>query len=501
VFIKLNYATQHYAGKIYNHILKSAVMDKTNFNEWYNDVIEKAELSDKRYPVKGMNVWRPYGWKAMRRIDDLIRIEMERTDHGEVNFPLLIPKSEFSKEGDHIKGFDAEVYWVTKCGLNELESPLLLRPTSETAMYPMFSLWVRSHSDLPLKIYQLVNVFRYETKMTKSFIRVREIHFFEAHTAHVDLEDAERQIKEDLEILERFAKKLCIPYLVLRRPDWDKFAGAYYTLGIDALMPDGKTMQLGSIHQYRTNFSEPYDIKYEDEKGEHQFVYQTTYGMAERLLGAIIGIHGDDKGIIFPSDIAPYQIVIVPILLKGKKKDVEAESVKLKKELREWGFRAHLDDRDIRPGAKYYDWELKGVPIRIELGPRDIAEGKVVLVQRDTGEKSFVPRDQLKRYVGTALEDIAENLLMNAEKRLNAGITEIDGIDEGVGKTNILKMYWCGEEDCATEVEVFLELTILGTPPDGKVVDGEEVAGEGTIGHCVYCGKPTETVIYASKTY
>ena len=485
-------------------------MDRTNFSEWYNEVIEKADLSDKRYPIKGMNVWRPYGWKAMRMIDDLIRTELEGTDHGEVNFPLLIPQTEFAKEGDHIKGFDAEVYWVTKGGLNELDVPLLLRPTSETAMYPMFNLWIRSHTDLPLKIFQLVNVFRYETKMTKTFIRVREIHFFEAHTAHADLEDAERQIKENLGILERFARKLCVPYLVLKRPEWDKFAGAFYTLGIDCLMPDGKTMQLGSIHQYKTNFSVPYEITYENEKGEHEHVHQTTYGMSERLLGAILGVNGDDRGIVFPPAIAPIQIVIVPILIKNKKEDVMKESLALIEELKSKGYRVHLDDRDMRPGAKYYDWEMKGVPLRLELGPRDIADKKVVAVRRDTGEKSFIQREDLMEYIANSMKGMETDLWKAAEERLHAGITEIGYIQEGVDVENILKMHWCGEEDCAREVETYLELTILGTPPDDNAEKDGDVAveggteGEGSqkqMAPCVNCGKPTGTVIYASKVY
>lgn len=479
-------------------------MDRTNFSEWYNDVIEKAELSDKRYPIKGMNVWKPYGWKAMRQIDDLIRDEMEETDHGEVHFPLLIPQTEFAKEGDHIKGFDAEVYWVTKGGLNELDVPLLLRPTSETAMYPMFNLWIRSHTDLPLKIFQIVNVFRYETKMTKSFIRVREIHFFESHTAHVDLEDAEKQIQLNLEILDRFARRLCIPYLVLQRPEWDKFAGAFYTLGIDCLMPDGKTMQLGSIHQYRTNFSEPYEIQYEDENGEHQYVHQTTYGMSERLLGAIIGVHGDDKGIVLPPAIAPFQAVVVPILVKGKKDMVIEESGHLISELKGMGFRVHLDARDMRPGAKYYDWELKGVPLRIELGPRDIADEKVVVVRRDTGEKAFVPRIELKDHIDASLSEMETNLWKVAEEKLQASIEAIDSIDDGKEKTGILKMHWCGEERCAQDVETILELTILGHPPEGSKSRAEgsvQNAEEPAKGPCVSCGAPTPTAIFASKTY
>ena len=233
-------------------------MEKTaeNYNEWYLDIVEKAGLSDKRYPIKGMNVWTPYGWKIMRNIDTYIREEFDK-DHDEVSFPLLIPETEFKKEKDHIKGFDSEVYWVTHAGLDELDVRLVVRPTSETAMYPMFSLWVRSHQDLPLRIYQIVNTFRYETKQTRPFIRVREIHFFESHTCHDTEEDAQDQIEADIEILKSFMKKLCLPYYLLKRTDWDKFPGAHYTVGIDTVVPNLRTLQLGSIHHYRTNFSVP----------------------------------------------------------------------------------------------------------------------------------------------------------------------------------------------------------------------------------------------------
>jgi prolyl-tRNA synthetase len=301
----------------------------TNFNEWYNDIVDKAGLSDKRYPIKGMNVWTPYGWKIMRHVDTYIRKELDATGHDEVCFPLLIPETEFKKEKEHIKGFDSEVYWVTHAGLNELDVRLVVRPTSETAMYPMFSLWVRSHTDLPLKIYQIVNTFRYETKQTRSFIRVREIHFFESHTCHVSEEDAQKQIEEDTEILAKISKKLCLPYFLHTRTEWDKFPGAYYTVGIDTVMPNGKSLQIGSIHHYRTNFSVPYEITYEDENSEHKHVHQTTYGMSERLLGAIIGMHSDDKGLIMPPDIAPFQAVIIPIFSKGNNDLVDRKSTRL----------------------------------------------------------------------------------------------------------------------------------------------------------------------------
>jgi len=252
---------------------------KQDFSEWYNEIVEDAKLIDKRYAIKGMNVWLPYGWKLMKNIDKYLINIFEKYNHDEVNFPVLIPEDVFAKETEHIKGFSNEVFWVTHGGENSLDVKLLLRPTSETAMYPMFSLWVRSHTDLPLKIFQIVNVFRYETKQTRAFIRMREIHFFESHTCHVDFEDAERQIAEDLGIMKRLAKKLCLPYVLCKRPDWDKFAGAFYTIGIDSLMPTGRTLQMGSIHQYKENFSRPYNIKYEDENGQHQYAHQTTYGM------------------------------------------------------------------------------------------------------------------------------------------------------------------------------------------------------------------------------
>ena len=293
-----------------------------DFNEWYNEIVELADLCDKRYPIKGMNIWRPYGWTLIQNVDHLIRQEMIKTHHQEVNFPLLIPETFFKKEEEHIKGFGNEVYWITHAGNNKLEERWLLRPTSETAMYPIFSLWIRSHTDLPLKTFQIVNTFRYETKQTRAFIRVREIHFFEAHTCHTTFEDAEKQINEDKEIAEQLLKKLSLPYLLSKRPNWDKFAGAYYTISIDVLMPSLRTLQIGSIHQYRDNFAKPYEITYETEKGNHAFCHQTTYGMSERLLGAIVGIHGDNKGLALPPDIAPIQVIIIPIIFKGKEQSV-----------------------------------------------------------------------------------------------------------------------------------------------------------------------------------
>ena len=480
---------------------KKIKLDKSDFSTWYNDVVELADLSDKRYPIKGMNVWTPYGWKIMQFIDSMIRVECDSTGHEEVHFPLLIPKTEFQKEADHIKGFDAEVYWVTHGGLNELDVPMLLRPTSETAMYPMFSLWVRSHNDLPLKTYQIVNTFRYETKMTRSFIRVREIHFFEAHTCHEDFEDAERQIREDCQIMDRLARKLCIPYILTKRPDWDKFAGADYTIGVDTLMPSMKTLQLGSIHQYRENFSSAYDITYEGADGEHHNVHQTTYGMSERLVGAIVGVHGDDKGIILPPGISPFQFVIIPILAKNKSEMVLEEANKLKNELLDLGYRVKVDERDQRPGSKHYDWEIKGVPVRIEIGPRDIEKGTLVFKRRDIASKEFIEREDLSVKCEEVLGDVEKELLRRAGEILDNGIKDVDSLRDGAKVLEdwdgIIRTHWCGEMECAEEMEKEMEKTFLGFPlADIKTGELEKEKG-----NCMICGRPTETVVYLSKSY
>lgn len=460
-----------------------------DFNEWYLEIVEKANLSDKRYPVKGMNVWTPYGWKIMRQIDTYIRQELDATDHDEVCFPLLIPETEFKKEKDHIKGFDSEVYWVTHAGLNELDVRLVVRPTSETAMYPMFSLWVRSHQDLPLKVYQIVNTFRYETKQTRAFIRVREIHFFESHTCHESEEDAQRQIDEDIQILAKIAEKLCLPYSLLVRTDWDKFPGAHYTVGIDTVMPNGRTLQIGSIHHYRTNFSVPYNITYEDDNGEHQYVHQTTYGMSERLLGAVIGVHADDSGLVMPPDIATFQTVIIPIFSKNNAEIVSAEAEKLAADLSAAGIRVKLDDRDARPGSKYYDWEIKGVPLRLELGGRDIENGVVTYARRDNGEKGTISREDVGGGVKLLLNMIAHSMYDKAKEVQQSHIQEIDSM-ENIPQDKILKFGWCGCPECGHKFEDTTEFKILGHP----------YVPEKYSGKCIICGKPADRPVYAAHT-
>ena len=470
---------------------ETKVKKEEDFNEWYNEIVELAELCDKRYPIKGMNIWRPHGWKIMQNIDSLIREEMNRTNHQEVCFPLLIPESLFQKEAEHIKGFGGEVYWVTHAGENKLEERWLLRPTSETAMYSIFSLWIRSHSDLPLKTFQIVNTFRYETKQTRAFIRVREIHFFEAHTCHRDFEDAERQIEEDKEIAARFFKKLCLPFIFNKRPDWDKFAGAYYTISMDVLMPSGRTLQLGSIHQYRDNFARPYEITYEDENGEHKYCHQTTYGMSERVLGAIVGIHGDNRGIVLPPVIAPIQVVIIPIIFKGKEREILEMCNRIYNLLHDSDILVHIDDREDTPGRKYYEWELKGVPVRIEVGPKEIEEKTAVLARRDTGERKKISQENIVEEVRKLFEEISDNLTKMAENLLRKGTVRVSNLDEAKNKKGIIEIPWCRKEDCAMEMETILDMKTLGEPIDEEPYEGV----------CPVCGEKAKTWVRLAKTY
>lgn len=480
---------------------KEGVYDKRkseDISEWYVQVIEAAELVDRRYPIKGAHVWLPYGWKIVRNLDEIIRREIEATGHEEVQFPTLVPEGYFKREAEHIRGFEGQVFWITHAGYNRLEERYLLRPTSESAMYPLFSLWIRTHRDLPLRIYQIVNVFRYETKQTRAFIRMREFHFFEAHTAHATYEDAEEQIKSHLEVVERVIRdSLRLYYLVDIRPEWDKFAGAYYSIGVDAIMPDGRVLQIATVHQYKDNFSRAYNITYKDEKGEEHYVHQTTFGMSERLVGAIVMAHGDDHGLIIPPAVAPIQAVIVPITFKGQEEEVLKESKKALEDLIATGIRAHLDDRmDETPGSKFYYWELKGVPVRVEIGPRDVENKQVVLVLRTNRERRTVPRDHLIEEVKKALKDIEDQLLKRHEDESKRLMFDVDSIEEARkileerGRAVIITG-WCGSEECAEEMMQALDLKILG----------RDYYGRRKHERCPVCGKESLGDIYLAKTY
>lgn len=461
---------------------------KSDFSEWYNEIIEISGLSDKRYPIKGMNVWMPYGLKAMQNIDRAIRRSVDSRDFQEVSFPVLITRDQLAVEFDHIKGFENEVFWVTRGGNEPLEVDMALRPTSESAMYGMFSLWVRSHADLPLRVYQIVNVYRYETKHTRSFIRIREIHFFEAHTAHDTYESSERQMQEYREIWREISTDLCLPYQIHQRPEWDKFPGAKYTLAFDTILPGGRSLQIGTIHQYGTNFAETYDIKYLQDDGEHEFANQTTFGLSERLLAAVIGIHGDDKGLIFPPAVAPIQVVVVPI--PSKKSDTVSYAREIYESLSRSGFRTKLDDREnYTPGFKYNDWEMKGVPVRIEVGERELKGNSVVMVSRTDRRKSVVPKDDLTTKLDELNSEIMKYLTENARTYFETHIKRVQSFDDLNNSDGFVITGWCGAKECSEKIEEKFELGLLGTSPDNN-----------RDSNCIVCGESGKEATF-SRSY
>ncbi|MCQ6962862.1 proline--tRNA ligase [Methanolobus chelungpuianus] len=471
---------------------EAALPKKENFSEWYNDLLQKGEIMDVRYPVKGLYVWYPFGFNIRRNTYNIMR-ELLDKDHQETLFPLLIPENEFMKEAEHIKGFEDEVYWVTHGGTSPLDVKLALRPTSETAIYPMYKLWVRSHADLPLKLYQIVNTFRYETKHTRPLIRLREITSFkEAHTVHATWDEAAAQVDEAIRIYTEFYRRLAIPVLPSRRPDWDKFPGADYTIATDALMPDGKTLQVGTAHHLGANFAKTFDITYEDVNGEQVYAHQTCYGVSERSVAALISIHGDDKGLVIPPEIAPVQVVIIPIIFKESSDVLQAcESVKNKLEAA--GIRVKVDASEDRPGAKYYKWEMKGVPVRLELGPRDLKNNAAMLVRRDTGEKRQVSLENISDEVLSLFGAVQTSLYEKAKQEVEERIFDCSTHDEIRQKITqgIAKVFWCGKKECGLKLEDEIGAGILGIPTGQEPCKGK----------CITCGTDADMQVYVARTY
>ena len=479
------------------------VPKSVDFMEWYNEVVELAELTDKRYPIKGMNIWRPEGQAIMSRIDAFTRAEMDRTHHHEVNFPLMIPEKLFLKEADQIKGFGGEVFWVDRAGNNPLPDGerWVVRPTSECAMYEIFPLWIRSHSDLPLQTYQICNVFRYETKQTRAFMRVREIHFFEDHSVFATEEEARAHVDLDLEIVGRVFDNLALPTIRTRRPEWDKFPGAVESNAADIIMPSGRVLQCATVHYYGTNFAEAYDMTYEADQGEQKHCHQTTYGMSERLVGALVGCHGDDNGLILPPSIAPTQVVIVPIWKADTVDAVTAYCKNVQETLRAAGIRVRFDDRDRSPGDKYYHWELRGVPLRLEVGPKDMEKQTVFAARRDIpgrDGKSPVALADLVDGVQALLAQIQDSLRTKQDAFCASRIRRVKTMDEARSiqaddELDVVFEMPIADDAAAQVVEKELDIKTLGVPVDADA----DATGE----TCAVSGKPATSWIRFANTY
>lgn len=472
-----------------------------NFSEWYSELIQKAELADVRYNVKGFICYMPWAVITIKEMYNKYEKALERKGHLPLVMPSLIPESNFLLEADHVEGFAPEVFWVTETGDGQkLPEKLALRPTSETALYKMYSYWVRSYNDLPFKRYQSCQVWRAEaTKATRPFLRAREFHWIEAHNVFGTMDDAKAQVIEDMEITyDMLENEFAIPIIFFQRPEWDKFPGAIHTYAADALMDSGKVLQLPSTHLLGENFSKPFNVKFMDKDGEEKYGFITCYGPAiSRIYGAMISILGDDKGLILPFDLAPKQIVIVPILFKGKEQPVLDKCEELKKQL-ESDYLVQFDNRDISPGEKFNQWELKGVPVRIEVGPRDVEKDQVVVVKRFNKEKQFVPLSELSAVLMKIKETYTLDLKNNQQSKFKDFIVDCDAVDEvkkAVDNKNMARIGICSigldAVDCAERIE----------KESDAFIRGKKVGEENTKKTCIVCGKPAKETVYVAKSY
>ena len=469
-----------------------------HFGKWFRQVLSDAGIIDQRYPIKGMTVWLPYGFKIRGKMLQLLRELHDSTGHQEMLFPLLIPETSLAKEAEHIKSFEGEVFWVTQGGSTPLEVKLALRPTSEAAIGPMLKLWIRSHADLPIRLYQIVNTFRYETKATRPLIRVREIdNFKEAHTAHATENEAEAQVKEGIRIYKKFFDTLAIPYKITKRPDWDKFPGAEYTISFEQIMPDGRTLQIGTVHNLGQNFAKAFDVTYETEKGKRQYVWQTCYGISGRPIAGVLAMHGDDNGAVLPPTIAPVQVVIVPIPFKKMEKEINEACQEVASRLKKANISVEVDLReDLTPGSKYYYWELRGVPIRVEIGPRDLKQGVATVVRRDTLEKQTFKTETITEDIAKLMNTMTDDLREKALQWMNAHVYRVNQLEEAKRllrkKAGIVEILWCGNAECGHKLEEEVNARVLGTP-----IDLEETVA----GNCVVCGKKAKEIMRTAVAY
>lgn len=462
---------------------------ESDFPQWYSDVVLKTKLVDYG-PVKGTMVIRPYGYAIWENIQKELDKRFKETGHENAYFPLLIPMSFMTKEAEHVEGFAPEVAVVTHAGGEKLAEPLCIRPTSETIIGTMYGKWIQSYRDLPVLMNQWANVMRWE-KTTRPFLRTSEFLWQEGHTVHATEEEAMEETMKMLSVYEEFAKTcLSMPVLTGRKTEKEKFAGAVATFGMEAMMHDGKSLQAGTSHYLGQNFSKAFEIKFLDKDGVQKYAYTTSWGVSTRLIGALIMTHGDQRGLVMPPVVAPVQAVIVPIA--AKKGGVLEACTALKERLQKAGVRVVLDDTDNSPGWKFNEWEMKGVPVRIELGPRDIEAGKMTVCRRDTLEKGELPLENAEEGIKTLLSEIAENMYNAAKKRMEQRIVDAETLDElldGVNRGNFVRAGWCGCRECEDKVKEFAQAT------------ARVYAKEDTAKTCVACGKKSAHTIVFARAY
>jgi len=467
-----------------------------DFSRWYLDVVRRAELADYS-PVKGFMVIRPYGYAIWELIQKALDTRIKATGHVNAYFPLFIPESLLNKEAEHVEGFAPQVAYVTHGGGEELEEKLVVRPTSEAIIGTMYAKWVQSWRDLPILINQWANVVRWE-KVTRPFLRTTEFLWQEGHTAHETEAEAEDETLKILHLYKDVLEtEMAVPVVEGRKSDSEKFAGALRTYSIEALMGDGRALQAGTSHNLGQNFAKVFDIKFQARDKSVQYVHGTSWGVSTRMIGGVIMTHGDEGGLILPPRIAPYQVVIVPISRGNWKETVLPKAQAIRDDLTARGVRVMLDDRDTQtPGWKYNEWELRGVPLRLEIGPKDIEKSQVVLARRDTREKSFVPMEGLTAKVEEMLGTIQTALYDRAIQYRAEHTTEADTYAEFReimdGRPGFVISPWCGSAKCEADIKAETQATIRNIPFTSKPATGKK---------CLKCDAPATTHAWFAKSY
>ncbi|MCH8996192.1 MAG: proline--tRNA ligase [Thaumarchaeota archaeon] len=469
------------------------VTKNDDFSEWYTQVVLKAELADYA-PVKGFIVLRPDGYSIWESIKSALDEKFKKEGIRNGFLPVLIPESLLSKEKKHFAGFNPEAFWVTHSGENEIGDRLALRPTSETLAYSMYSKWIKSWRDLPLKINFWNTALRAEIKATKPFIRNSEFLWQEGHTVHTTAEEAEKEVLKILEIYKNIVEnELAIPVITGRKSEKEKFVGAVYTTTMESLMPDGKALQMGTSHFLGQNFSKPFDVKYSDKDNVENYAWQTSWGVSWRLIGGMIMVHGDNKGLVLPPKVSPIQVVIVPIYYsENDSKKVTDKANEIEKALLDKKIRVHLDKRnELTPGFKFHDWELKGIPLRIEIGPKDIEKNKVVIATRHNREKTDLAIDKISDNIIEILQKIQKEMFDEAKKILqdkSIRIEDYTKFKEELEKGGFLYAPWCGDENCEEKIKDETGAEIRVIPFDDKNEKQK----------CIICGnESTSTPIFA----
>ena len=461
-----------------------------DFAQWYTDVVKKAELTDYT-SVKGCMVIRPAGFAIWERLRNELDRRFKETGVENVYLPMFIPESLLQKEKDHVEGFAPEVAWVTEGGQQPLQDRLCVRPTSETLFCDYYKNTVHSYRDLPQVCNQWCSVVRWE-KETRPFLRSREFLWQEGHTAHATAEEAEERTIQMLNVYADFLEEFCaIPVIKGKKTDKEKFAGAEATYTVEALMHDGKALQSGTSHNFGDGFARAFGIQYTDNENKLQYVHQTSWGVTTRLIGAIIMVHGDDSGLVLPPKVAPVQVCIVPI--QQKKEGVLAKADEIKEILK--GFRVKVDDTDKSPGWKFSEQEMRGIPLRIEVGPKDIEAGKCVLVRRDNKEKIDVAFTELEEKIGEILEKMQSDMLEAARARRDSQTYVATDYEEFkkifTEKTGFVKAMWCGDQACEDRIKEELSVTSRCMPFEQESISDK----------CVCCGKPAKKMVYWGKAY